>query len=191
MRIDREPSGHVQVRSDKNGRTRSYHAFWWDEHGKKRARRLGPAHVKDTGRRTPRGAVVWRAGDGSRPTPEHLTPKDAQQQLNELLRESQARAEAVAAAESTATLRDALEGWLLERITTHGMKRTTRSSYDRRFGRICRDLGGETNLRDFADGRLVQYFEDFVSEKSLTPKVAEEARVAAKDVVERVVECWT
>ena len=57
------PKGHLQVKRDKNGRTRSYYAFWWDAEGKHGCR-LGPAHVKDSGRRTPRGAIIWRAGNG-------------------------------------------------------------------------------------------------------------------------------
>jgi hypothetical protein len=81
--------GHVQVQRDKGRRTRSYHAFWWDADGK-HGRRLGPAHVKDTGRRTPRGAVIWRAADGPKPTPEHLTPREAQDGLEQLLNEAQA-----------------------------------------------------------------------------------------------------
>ncbi len=50
-------------------------------------KRLGPAHVPDSGRRTARRAIIWRAGDRPRPAPEHLTPKDAQEQLNGILSE--------------------------------------------------------------------------------------------------------
>lgn len=44
---------------------------------------LGTAWVKDSGRRTPRGAVIWRAGDGSKPAG-HLTPADAEAALREI-----------------------------------------------------------------------------------------------------------
>lgn len=61
------PSGHVQVKP-KRGRSRSFYAFWHDAQGEKHGRRLGPAHVKDSGRRTPRGATIWRVGDGPKPS---------------------------------------------------------------------------------------------------------------------------
>src|ERR671939_241478 len=48
-------------------------------------RRLGPAHVRDSGRRTPRGAIVWRAANGSKPDPTYLTPAEAEAALDELL----------------------------------------------------------------------------------------------------------
>jgi len=47
---------------------------------------LGP-RTCDSGRRSARGAIIWRAGDGPRPTPEHLTPKDAEEQLDAILSE--------------------------------------------------------------------------------------------------------
>jgi integrase len=56
------------------------------------ARRRGPppedprtAWVKDSGKRTPRGAVVWRAGNGPKPDPSYLTPADAADQLRMIL----------------------------------------------------------------------------------------------------------
>jgi Phage integrase, N-terminal SAM-like domain len=42
---------------------------------------LGPAHVKPGNRRTPRGAVLWRSGDGPKPGPGWLTPREAQEAL--------------------------------------------------------------------------------------------------------------
>ncbi len=119
-------TGHLQVRPDKNGRTRSYHAFWEDAAGK-HAKCLGRAHVKDSGRRTPRGAVIWRAGDGPRPTPEHLTPKDAEARLAEILAAAEAPAEASTAKKPTGSLRQALEGWLAKRRREKRMWRPTRT----------------------------------------------------------------
>jgi HEAT repeats len=60
------PSGHLQVKGPK-GR-RAWYALWRDADGRHQ-KRLGPAHVRDSGRRTPRGAVVWRAANGSKPNP--------------------------------------------------------------------------------------------------------------------------
>jgi integrase len=76
------PTGHLQIKGGP-GRRR-YFALWRDADGRHQ-RLLGPAHVKDSGRRTPRGAIVWRAGDGPLPSPDHLTPADAAVALRELL----------------------------------------------------------------------------------------------------------
>src|SRR5438552_3906795 len=73
-----EPTGHWQVVQRR--RRRVIKAYWTDAEGK-HGRTLGPAHVKDSGRRTSLGATVWRAGDGPKPSPEHLTPKDADARL--------------------------------------------------------------------------------------------------------------
>jgi hypothetical protein len=86
-------TGHAQVKPDKNGRTRSYYAFWRDANGKKHGGRIGAAHVRDTGRRTPRGAVIWRAGDGPKATDLHLTPREAEAKVQEILREAEASAD--------------------------------------------------------------------------------------------------
>jgi len=86
-----KPRGHLQVKGGKNGRRRTFHAFWWDAEGK-HGRCLGPAHVRDTGRRTARKAVIWRAGDGPKPTPGHVTPKEAEDLLDDILREAEAGA---------------------------------------------------------------------------------------------------
>jgi len=83
-------TGHLQVRGTRGRRT--YYALIRERDGTRRKRRLGPAHIKDTGRRTARGAVVWRAADGPKPSPEHLTPAEAEATLRELLGESDERA---------------------------------------------------------------------------------------------------
>lgn len=76
-------TGHLQVRGPRGRRT--YYALIRGRDSTRRKHRLGPAHVKDTGRRTARGAVIWRAADGPKPSPEHLTPADAETKLRELL----------------------------------------------------------------------------------------------------------
>src|SRR5919202_5375576 len=82
--IESRPTGHLQVKGPK-GR-RAWFALWRDADGRHQ-RRLGPAHVRDSGRRTPRGAIVWRAANGSEPDPTYLTPAEAEAALEQLLAE--------------------------------------------------------------------------------------------------------
>jgi hypothetical protein len=76
------PSGHLQVVDPGTGRR--WHALWRDAEGRHQ-RILGPAWVKDSGKRTPRSAVVWRAANGPKPDPSYLTPADAADQLRMIL----------------------------------------------------------------------------------------------------------
>jgi integrase len=146
--------------------------------------RLGPAHVRDAGRRTARGAIVWRAGDGPRPTPEHLTPQDAEARLEQLLREYEARAEEAARKETERVLHEAAEGWLAGRHAERGLKRSTVADYEDMFERLYRDLGADTPLHELADGRLALYFADFKAERPLGKLSASKAPGEGRDVVE-------
>jgi hypothetical protein len=107
-------TGHLQVRGPA-GR-RKYVALWTDREGGKHTTTLGSAHVKDSGRRTQRGAVVWRAAGG--PCPDgHLTPKLAQDALDALLGAARrtplvAPAPAEASDRLIPTFGDAVEQWL-------------------------------------------------------------------------------
>jgi hypothetical protein len=120
-----KPTGHLQVKHDRRGRGRSYWAYWRDAAGR-HGKRLGPAHVKDSGRRTPRGAKVWRTGDGPKPSLEHLTPKDARERLDEILRD----APRTVSLEPEHTLRQACEGWLEEGISERGLDGSTVAGYE-------------------------------------------------------------
>lgn len=184
-------TGHAQVKPDKNGRTRSYYAFWHDATGKKRGARIGPAHVRDTGRRTPRGAVIWRAGDGPKPTIEHLTPREVEVKLDDILREAEASADVSVPKQAEPVLHQATEGWLSARHTERGLKRSTVADYEDLFERLYRDLGAETPMRELADGRLTSYFADFKAERLLGEQAAAKALSEGKDVAKVQVERWT
>ena len=184
-------TGHAQVKQDKNGRTRSYYAFWRDATGRKHGGRLGPAHVRDTGRRTPRGAVIWRAGDGPKPTAEHLTPREAEAKVEAILREAEAKADASAPKQAEPVLHQATEGWLSDRQVERGLKRSTLADYEDLFERLYRDLGAETPIRDLADGRLTSYFADFKAERLLGEQAATKALSEGKDVAKVQIERWT
>jgi hypothetical protein len=176
------------VRTHRNGRGRSYVAYWRDAQGRKFGRTLGPAHVRDTGRRTARGAIIWRAGDGPPPTPEHLTPQDAEAQLEAILRGLAAEQDKAAA--GAWTLLDATQGWVAERKVDKDLKRSTLAGYELMFERLYRDLGADTLLTAFEDGRLQDYFRDFKSYRVISAKTAEKARAEGKTVQQRQVERW-
>ena len=76
------PSGHLQVVD--RGRGPRWHALWRDADGRHQ-RSLGPAWVKNSGKRTPRGAIVWHTANGPKPDPSYLTPADATDQLRLIL----------------------------------------------------------------------------------------------------------
>jgi integrase len=183
-----KPTGHLQIKPDKNGRTRAYFAYWRDAGGK-HGRRLGPAHVKDSGRRTPRGAIVWRAGDGRKPSPAHLTPREAEARLEEILDDAEANARTTAA--GTASLREIAEGWVAERSAKKQLKRSTVAVYEDIFERLCRDLGGDTPVHELADGRLVSYFAELKAERALGRDAAERALARGEHVIEVKIEGWT
>jgi integrase len=182
-------TGHLQVKADKGARTRSYYAYWRDATGR-HGRRLGPAHVKDSGRRTPRGATVWRAGDGPRPSQAHLTPKDAEVRLQQILREADDKSVAIVAARATGTLRRAAEGWVAERSGKVGLKRSTLAVYENMFERMCRDLGGEAPVTDLTVERLRDYFATFQAERALGDKRAAKLRSEGVELTRVEIEGW-
>ena len=186
MGSTRRLKGYLRVRQLDSGRARIYYASWRDERGIKHG--VGPAHVRDSGRKTPRGAIVWRAADGPKPTPEHLTPRDAEEKLRDILQaaEETTRRERVAV-----PLHRAAEAWLAARLNERGLKRSTVADYEDMSERLYRDLGAETPLHELADGRLSPYFAGFMAERPLGESRAKEALAQGADVAEVEVVRWT
>lgn len=52
---------------------------------------------------------------------------------------------------------------MVERTRDKGLKRSTLIGYEQMFKRLYRDLGADTPVADFSDGRLRAYFDDFRS----------------------------
>jgi integrase len=122
------PTGHLQIKGAA-GRRR-YFVLWRDADGRHQLL-LGPAHVKDSGRRTPRGAIIWHAGDGPLPSPDHLTPADAATVLRELLAAAPKLATPVGQRASGAvTFGEACAEWL--RYIEHERKRAPSTLADYR-----------------------------------------------------------
>jgi len=116
-------TGHLQV--VERGGKRRFVALWRDAAGR-HEKQLGFAHVRDSGRRTPRGAIVWRAGDGPKPDPLWLTPKEAADRMAELL----ADAPRVLDTTVVGTFAEACDEWL--RYVEHDRQRTDSTLRDYR-----------------------------------------------------------
>jgi integrase len=119
------PSGHVQIVERASGRR--WHALWRDADGRHQ-RVLGAAWVKDSGRRTPRGAIVWRAADGPKPDPSYLSPTGAEDLLRQILAAAP-RKPTRARPGSGTRLMDVAEDWMLHGERKRGLKRGTLRDY--------------------------------------------------------------
>ena len=111
--------------------------------------------------------------------------------MDAILRELETVVELPEPDEQQATLADALYGSIAERERDKGLKRSTLAGYNAMTERMYRDLGADTPLRDFADGRLRAYFADFKSYKVRGEKTAKKARAEGKEVRRIEVERWT
>ncbi|UGS37201.1 tyrosine-type recombinase/integrase [Capillimicrobium parvum] len=180
------PTGHTQVKIDARGR-RAFWAYWNDADGK-HGRRLGPAHVKDSGRRTARGATVWRSGDGPRPTEEHLTPKDAAALLAEILATAP---RTTSGGSPTRTLVHVVEGWIAERAGERGLKRSTTLDYVNLFERLFRDLGADTRVDRLDPVELKQYLAGCEAQRVVGVDRAKELREQGETIRKTRIERWT
>lgn len=181
---DVRPTGHLQVKGQPG--SRRYFVLWRDADGRHQ-RLLGPAHVKDSGRRTPRGAIVWRAGDGPLPTPEHLTPADAATALRELLASAPKRQTSVRQPRREAiTFGQACEDWLryveLERHRTPSTIADYRSSV-----RACLlpDFGADTPLSAIDTETIDAWRSRLLAEGRLSPRSIQKMLTLLHGVLKR------
>ncbi|HEY7620023.1 MAG TPA: phage integrase SAM-like domain-containing protein, partial [Solirubrobacteraceae bacterium] len=178
------PSGHLQV---KGGRTnRAWYGLWRDADGRHQ-KRLGLAHVKDSGRRTPRGAVVWRAADGPKPDPTYLSPAEARDELAKLL--------AAAPREPTAprrkreedhTFGEACAAWL--DYVEHEKARRPSTVRDYRNAVRCYllpEFGADTLLRAIDTRRIDGYRERLLSEAALSRRTVQKILVQLYSILKR------
>ncbi len=127
-----EITGHLRVRGEPGARR--YLASWTDHTGGRHTTKLGGAHVKDSGKRTPRGAVVWRAAPGPCPRG-YLTPKMADAALEALLDEARLVIPEAplddGPAEDVPTFGNAVDAWLeyleVEKRRKHSTLRDARN----------------------------------------------------------------
>jgi integrase len=162
-------SGHTQVK----GKPRRYFAHWIDGDGTKRTRTLGLAHVKDSGRRTPRGAKIWRAGDG--PCPEgHLTPKLAEDRLAAILEDAR-RAEP--ATPAGPTFNDAVNAWLnYLKVEKQRKPSTLQDARSVARGKLLVRFGAETPVGEIVTDDIDEY-RRVLLESGLAPRTVQKILV--------------
>src|SRR5271167_1919859 len=123
---DIRATGHLQVKGTRGNR--AFYALIRDADGRHQ-RRLGPAWVKDSGKRTSRGAVKWAARDGSKPDG-YLTPTEAEDKLRELLAAAPRRpTQRETRTGGAMTLRGACDHWLKWAGSDSEVKRSTLGDY--------------------------------------------------------------
>jgi integrase len=167
------PTGHLQVRGARGNRT--FQALVRDAEGRHK-RVLGPAWIKDSGRRTARGAIKWVARDGSKPEG-YLTPAEAEQLLREMLAAApKRRVERRSRAATATTLRQACDVWLRWSQTDREVKRSTLADYRNLCDRICRDLGTETEVAALTSEQLQEWVDGLEAERRLSTEEAKRRR---------------
>jgi integrase len=139
-------SGHLQVKGPP--RARKYFASWVDIDGAKHFKTLGKAHVRDSGKRTSRGAVIWRAGEGACP-PGALTPQAAEARLAEILEDARTPRLPLPPVdvEPIPTFGDAVELWLeYLRVEKQRKKSTLRDAKNAAHAYLLPRFGADTPL---------------------------------------------
>jgi integrase len=178
------PSGHLQVRGERGSRT--WYAFWRDANGRHK-RRLGPAHVKDSGRRTARGAVVWRAADGPKPSEEFLTPSEAEDQLRGLLFEApRLPTDPRRRLPEDRTFGEACQSWLI--YVEHDRARrpsTVKDYHNAVHCYLLPEFGAETPLRLITTRRIDDLRERLLAEGRLSRRTVQKILVQLHAILKR------
>jgi len=148
-------TGHVRVEERRDGRV--WVAKYMRASGARTRKVLGPAWVRDSGRRTERGAVVWLAASGRAPEG-HLTPKQAGDRLLEILTVERARPRRAAARVTGRSFGQACDAFLEYAEFDRGIAPTTLQRYE---GIVRVHLkpafGAGTPLGRLAAGRIEEY----------------------------------
>jgi len=178
------PSGHLQVKGPK-GR-RAWFALWRDADGRHQ-KRLGPAHVRDSGRRTPRGAVVWRAANGSKPDPSYLTPAEAEDELRRLLGEAGRQpTDPRRRRASDHTFGEACEAWLAYIAHEKDRRPSTVKDYGNTVRRyLLAEFGAETLLHTIDTERVDAFRERMLAEGQLSRRTVQKILVLLHGILKR------
>ena len=171
-------TGHLQVKGTRG--KRSFYALIRDADGRHQ-RRLGPAWVKDSGKRTKRGAIRWVARDGSKPDG-YLTPAEANDILREMLAGAPKEARSGNTRARAMTLREACDQWLQWAETDSEVKRSTLGDYRNVSDRICRELGAKTRIAAITSKQIERWITDLKAERRLSPAEAKRRRATGHEI---------
>lgn len=147
-------TGSVRIEDRKGGRV--WVAKFMQASGTQTRQVLGPAWAKDTGRRTARGAPVWRAADGPKPDG-YLTPRDARDALAAVLDAEKAKPRTVAARAGGRTFGDLCRAYLVyaEREQAVPVTASTLANYRRIIDTgLLPTYGDATPLRRLTADRI-------------------------------------
>lgn len=181
-------TGHVRIEDRKSGRV------WVAKHGRAEGgftrKVLGPAWAKDTGRKTSRGAPVWRVADGPKPDEAYLTPAEARDALAVLLAAEKAKP-AGRVKVTGRTFGDACRAYLT--YVEAGQERTVvASTADAYRGIVDNHLvpafGETTPLRRVTSQRIDAYRDDQLAtgrQASGVPRAAPSKTRRSRDAVRR------
>jgi hypothetical protein len=174
-------SGHLQVQGPKGARR--WDAFWRDAQGKKHRKTLGPAHIKDSGTRTPRGAIIWRAATGPKPSSAHLTPKDATALLDELL--ADARRAPVDPRRSRRSATRGASGSATSSFDRHRKPSTVRdyASQTRRY--LLDEFGADLPLSELTTERIEEWQQEMFERGHLARRTIQKASACTRSSSER------
>jgi integrase len=158
-------TGHLRVEERARG-GRVWVATYTGRNGAKARRVLGPAWVKDSGRKTARGAPVWRANDGTAPEGA-LTPKAAQDVLTALLAKERGR-NSRRPRQAGKTFGEAGEAFLRHAASVGGKRGEVSASTLRGYRSILRvlaeDFPPDLPLVRITHGQLEEYQERLLTE---------------------------
>lgn len=169
-------TGHLQVKGKRGDR-----AFYYlIRHAEGRwHRKLGPAWVKDSGKRTPKGGPVWVAKDGPKP-PGYLSYPEAEDQLKMIMAEAPKTAKP---ASPVLTLRQACDDWLRWAENGREVKPSTLGDYRNATDRICREFGPDTPLGSLGLRQIQSFITNLKAQRRVSPYEAKHRRANGQTVV--------
>ena len=157
---DSRVTGNLTV-EDRARLGRVWVVAWTSGDGRRNRNVLATAWVKDSGRKTARGAIVWRARDGSAPEGA-LTPKAAQDALDDLL-EAERKKQLRRPVQAGKTFGEAGEAFVRHAASVGGKRGEVSPSTLRGYRSILRalapDFPPEMRLIDITQRQLEEYQE--------------------------------
>ncbi len=109
--------------------------------------------MRPSGKKTARGATIWRAGNGSKPDERHLTPTEAQAKLDELLESSRKRSGSPRRVRGK-TFGEAVDAFLRWAEHVVGVEEMTLRNYRVAAGQLKKEFPAETPLRKVTAERI-------------------------------------